>query len=76
MVHGYLYLARQASLSDALRDLDSRRLLDIGLVRGEDGTLRLASDPAVLAIDPPTAKTRGFVETFRALSQLKWSPLR
>ena len=77
MVHGFLYLAQQASLTDTLRDHDARQLLDIGLVRGEDGTLRLASDPTILAIpDTPAAKTRSLIDGFRALAQLKWSLLR
>jgi hypothetical protein len=76
MVHGFLYLARQASLTDTPRDLDSRRLADIGLVRGEDGTLRRAFDPTMVAIGAPAATTRGLIDRFRALSHLKWSLLR
>ena len=77
MVHGFLYLARQASLTDSLRDLDSRRLRDIGLVRGEDGALCLAADPATPAIrDVPAERTRSLIDSFRGLAQLKWSLLR
>ncbi len=34
------------SLSLELRHADARQLLDIGLVRAEDGSLRLAEDPS------------------------------
>ena len=37
------------SLVRELADHDDRQLMDIGLVRGEDGTLRLATDPALPA---------------------------
>jgi hypothetical protein len=37
---------RNRSLLRELADHDARQLLDIGLVRGEDGALRLAADPA------------------------------
>jgi hypothetical protein len=42
----------QSSLLRALRDHDARMLRDIGLIRGEDGALRLAGDPARLALPP------------------------
>jgi hypothetical protein len=37
------------SLVRELVDHDDRQLMDIGLVRGEDGSLRLAADPALAA---------------------------
>jgi hypothetical protein len=37
------------SLVRELAEHDDRQLLDIGLVRGEDGSLRLATDPALPA---------------------------
>jgi hypothetical protein len=37
------------SLVRELAEHDDRQLLDIGLVRGEDGSLRLAADPALPA---------------------------
>ena len=33
------------SLRRELSDLDERQLLDVGVVRAEDGSLRLAADP-------------------------------
>lgn len=44
-------LARHG-LKSELRDLDDRQLLDIGLVRSEDGALWLAEDPAH-QVSPP-----------------------
>ena len=38
--------AHNRSLTLELAHADDRQLLDIGLVRGADGSLRLASDPA------------------------------
>jgi hypothetical protein len=42
-------LSLSPALAHELADHDARRLLDIGLVRGEDGSLRLADDPSLLA---------------------------
>jgi uncharacterized protein YjiS (DUF1127 family) len=44
--------SKSPSLLRELAEHDDRQLLDIGLVRGEDGSLRLATDPAQ-AITPP-----------------------
>ena len=44
-------LARHG-LKTELRDLDARQLMDIGLVRSEDGALWLAEDPAH-QVSPP-----------------------
>jgi len=53
------------SLVRELADHDDRQLLDIGLVRGEDGTLRLAADPALPAsyavADQPFARVMGYI---------------
>ena len=40
------------SLERELVGVDARQLLDIGLVRAEDGSLRVADDPSVLAVPP------------------------
>ena len=40
------------SLERELADVDARQLLDIGLVRAEDGSLRLAHDPTISAVPP------------------------
>lgn len=37
------------SLVRELADHDDRQLMDIGLVRGEDGSLRMATDPSLAA---------------------------
>lgn len=56
------------SLVRELAEHDDRQLLDIGLVRGEDGSLRLATDPALPAgyavADQPFA---GVMGTIRAI---------
>jgi uncharacterized protein YjiS (DUF1127 family) len=38
--------SHRRTLVRELADVDARQLLDIGLVRGEDGSLRLAEDPS------------------------------
>jgi hypothetical protein len=55
------------SLERELADVDARQLLDMGLVRAADGTLRLADDPAVLAVPP----FRRLKRAFRGLSRAK-----
>lgn len=56
------------SLTRELADHDARQLLDIGLVRGDDGSLRLAADPALPAgyavADQPFS---GVMGTIRAI---------
>ena len=56
------------SLVRELADHDDRQLMDIGLVRGGDGTLRLAVDPALPAghavADQPYT---GVMATIRAI---------
>ena len=56
------------SLVRELADHDDRQLLDIGLVRGEDGSLRLAADPVLPAshavVDQPFA---GVMDRIRTL---------
>jgi hypothetical protein len=51
-----------------LADHDNHQLMDIGLVRGEDGTLRLATDPTLPAgytvADQPFS---GVMATVRAI---------
>jgi hypothetical protein len=70
--------AHNRSLSLELAHVDDRQLLDIGLVRGADGSLRLASDPAqVVGPDLPRRTGRtlfaALTGTFRWLRSL---PLR
>jgi hypothetical protein len=48
-------LSHSRSLLRDLADHDARQLLDIGLVRGEDGALRLAADP-VQEVTGPVAR--------------------
>jgi len=51
----------QSGLSRELAGVDARQLLDMGLVRAADGSLRLAEDPArVVAADPLARRWRGF----------------
>jgi hypothetical protein len=58
-----------------LADRDDRLLLDIGVVRAEDGSLRLAEDPARLAVPdlPRAGFWSGLAGLFRWLRSL---PLR
>ena len=70
--------AHNRSLTLELAHADDRLLLDIGLVRGADGSLRLASDPAErVGPDLPRRAGRALFEalsgTFRWLRSL---PLR
>jgi hypothetical protein len=53
------------SLERELADVDARQLLDIGLVRAEDGSLRVAHDPSVAAV-PPARRLK------RALRVVSW----
>ena len=63
------------SLTRELAGHDDRQLADIGLVRGEDGTLRLATDPVLPAghtvADQPFAgialSLRNFLREVRAV---------
>jgi hypothetical protein len=56
------------SLLRELADHDARRLMDIGVVRAEDGSLRLATDPAVPAVPfVAPAASAGFAAPIRAL---------
>ena len=66
------------SLLRELADHDARQLLDIGLVRGEDGALRLAADPAQ-PLTPAVAERPviGLIGSVRAfLRDLPMIPLR
>ncbi len=59
-------------LARELAGVDARQLLDMGLVRAVDGSLRLAEDPArVVAPDPLARRWSGFwarwAGAFRAL---------
>ncbi len=70
--------AHNRSLNLELAHADDRLLLDIGLVRGADGSLRLASDPVErVGPDLPRRTGRALFEalsgTFRWLRSL---PLR
>jgi hypothetical protein len=53
------------SLKRELADVDARQLLDIGLVRAEDGSLRMAHDPSVAAV-PPVSRLK------RTLGLVSW----
>jgi hypothetical protein len=67
--------SNRRSLSLELAHADARLLQDIGLVRAEDGSLRLAEDPAELAVpDLPRQRLKavfeglaGFVHWLRSL---------
>jgi hypothetical protein len=52
--------ATRRTLVGELAGVDDRQLLDIGLVRAADGSLRLAEDPAVqVAPEPVERRLRG-----------------
>jgi hypothetical protein len=60
-------LSHTRSLLRDLADHDARQLLDIGLVRGEDGALRLAANPTEAVT--PAAQQRsaiGLIGSIRA----------
>jgi len=62
------YFAR-TRLERELADQDARQLLDIGLVRAEDGSLRLAEDPSQAAIPAASRDREGaFPQLFRSWS--------
>ena len=70
--------AERRSLVRELADVDDRQLLDIGLVRAADGSLRLAGDPSQLAVPdlprrPLKALLEGLAGFFRWVRSL---PLR
>jgi hypothetical protein len=61
-------LSHSRSLLRDLADHDTRQLLDIGLVRGEDGALRLAADPTVALTPAETPRSAiGLIGSIRAL---------
>jgi len=66
------------SLLRELADHDARLLLDIGLVRGDDGALRLSSDPEQPITAPvarrPITNWIGAIHTF--LREVPSIPLR
>jgi hypothetical protein len=66
------------SLLRELADHDARQLLDIGLVRGDDGALRLAADPAqALTPATPARSAIGLIGSIRAfLREAPEIPLR
>ena len=74
----YLEVTQNLSLLRELADHDARRLLDIGLVRGDDGALRLATDPAqVLTPAAPDRSGITLIGAVRAfLGDLPAIPLR
>jgi hypothetical protein len=60
-------LSHSRSLLRDLADHDARQLLDIGLVRGEDGALRHSADPSQAVTPPvPARPVFGFVGAIRA----------
>jgi hypothetical protein len=66
------------SLLRELADHDARLLLDLGLIRGDDGALRLASDPEQPITAPvprrPVTNLVGAIHTF--LREVPLIPLR
>jgi hypothetical protein len=70
--------AHNRSLNLELARVDDRQLLDIGLVRGADGTLRLAADPAQrVGPDLPRRSGRALVAALRGTFRwLRSLPLR
>jgi hypothetical protein len=60
-------LNHTGSLLRDLADHDARQLLDIGLVRGEDGALRLAADPVQEVTQPVARRTAiGLIGSIKA----------
>ncbi len=54
--------ATRRALVRELGDVDERQLLDMGLVRAADGSLRLAEDPSVqVAPEPLQRRIRAFL---------------
>jgi len=70
--------AHSPSLSQELSGVDQRQLLDIGLVRAADGSLRLSEDPAQpIAHDLPQQHLKAFFEALTGA--FRWTrglPLR
>ena len=54
------------SLVRELADHDAHRLLDIGVVRAEDGSLRVAADPTLPATPVVAPASGGFTDALRA----------
>ena len=60
-------LSHSRSLLRDLADHDARQLLDIGLVRGEDGALRLAADPVQEVTQPAVRRSAiGLIGSIKA----------
>jgi hypothetical protein len=60
-------ISHSRSLLRDLADHDARQLLDIGLVRGEDGALRNAADPAQEVTQPVARHTAiGLIGSIKA----------
>jgi hypothetical protein len=60
-------LSHTRSLLRDLADHDARQLLDIGLVRGEDGALRIAADPVQEVTQPDTRRSAiGLIGSIKA----------
>ena len=49
----------RCALTNYLADCDDRLLLDLGMVRAADGSMRLASDPTKLAVPAPPRRHLG-----------------
>ena len=60
--------AQRRSLVQELAGVDDRQLLDIGLVRAADGSLRLAEDPSrSVGADLPRRRLKGFLAALAGL---------
>ena len=60
-------LSHTRSLLRDLADHDARQLLDIGLVRGEDGALRIAADPVQEVTQPVVRRSAiGLIGSIKA----------
>jgi hypothetical protein len=70
--------AQRRTLVQELAGQDDRQLLDIGLVRGADGSLRLAADPwQPVGSDLPRRRLKAFFGALAGFSRwLRSLPLR
>ena len=69
--HLYMLKVQSSPLARKLADRDDRQLLDMGLIRAADGSLRRADDPTLLAVP----EKRPLQATFGMLARV-WNFLR